>query len=276
MTPMVLLAGVTVKGGDVWGKFGMDLKSATDLTKTLSDYSSTFYTYMEKLITNVTFPLAAVILSLLVILEFTVIARKIAANGGALTGEALVPFLIRFLFVIAFLSQSKLIVETIVSFGAWSVEKAALVFSSGKADFYSVAGVKGKGIAGMAIVIVLGLFQFLFKIGAVVTANVLISLRFLQLYTMLPFAPIATATLVSDEWRSVGLGYYKNIIAYSVQGLVIFIVLSLYSLIPVNLAEGALSGGNFFGVFVNSIVQPLLLLIALAGSQRTARSILGM
>ena len=109
--------------------------------------------------------------------------------------------------------------------------------------------------------------------------NLLITIRFIQLYLMIPFAPLTIPTFLSDDWRSIGIGYLKNIMVYALQGVLIFLIISL---VPLFESAGKLALSNGAGVTetlataFGGLVQAILLIIALVGSQRTARSILGM
>lgn len=93
------------------------------------------------------------------------------------------------------------------------------------------------------------------------------------------FAPLTIPTFLSDDWRSVGIGYLKNIMVYALQGVLIFLIISL---VPLFESAGKLALSNGAGVMetlataFGGLVQAILLIIALVGSQRTARSILGM
>ncbi|MDA5414099.1 conjugal transfer protein TrbL, partial [Streptococcus thermophilus] len=84
---------------------------------------------------------------------------------------------------------------------------------------------------------------------------------------------------LSDDWRSVGIGYLKNIMVYAIQGILIFLIVSL---VPLFESAGKIAVSNGAGVMESlaimfgGLVQAILLIIALVGSQRTARSILGM
>ncbi len=93
------------------------------------------------------------------------------------------------------------------------------------------------------------------------------------------FCPVTIPTFLSDDWRSVGIGYLKNIMVYAVQGILIFLIVSL---VPLFESAGKIAVSNGAGVMESlaimfgGLVQAILLIIALVGSQRTARSILGM
>ena len=129
---------------------------------------------------------------------------------------------------------------------------------------------------------IVGFFALLIWLVRIVSAamvNLLVSIRFIQLYLMIPFAPLTIPTFLSDEWKSIGIGYLKNIMVYAVQGILIFLIVSL---VPLFESAGKIAVSNGAGVLQSlaimfgSLIQAILLIIALVGSQRTARSILGM
>ncbi len=181
VSPFVYLASEKISAENLFEGFNVDLQSTVDLIKSLSSYNPTVWTYMSSITKSVMQPLGVAILSVVLILEFSKMAKKIANSGGAMTFEAL--------------------------------------------------------------------------------------------------APLTIPTFLSDEWKSIGIGYLKNIMVYAVQGVLIFLIVSL---VPLFESAGKIAVSNGAGVLQSlaimfgSLIQAILLIIALVGSQRTARSILGM
>ena len=109
--------------------------------------------------------------------------------------------------------------------------------------------------------------------------NLLVSISIYSTLPYDPFAPLTIPTFLSDEWKSIGIGYLKNIMVYAVQGVLIFLIVSLVPLfesagkIAVSMVQDVLQS---LAIMFGSLIQAILLIIALVGSQRTARSILGM
>ncbi|MFD3097102.1 conjugal transfer protein TrbL, partial [Streptococcus agalactiae] len=95
------------------------------------------------------------------------------------------------------------------------------------------------------------------------------TIRVIQLYLMIPFAPVTIPTFLSDDWRSVGIGYLKNIMVYAVQGILIFLIVSL---VPLFESAGKIAVSNGAGVMESlaimfgGLVQAILLIIALVGN----------
>ena len=73
---------------------------------------------------------------------------------------------------------------------------------------------------------------------------------------------------------------FKNIMVYAVQGVLIFLIVSLVPLFEsagkIAVSNGAGGPCKSLAIMFGSLIQAILLIIALVGSQRTARSILGM
>ena len=217
--------------------------------------------------------------AVVLVLEFSKMAKKIANSGGAMTFEAIAPMIVSYIMVAVVITNTTVIVEAILAVASHIIEGVAGVVSHGGTTYETVSGLKGSGIIGKLIVGFFAILIWLVRLVSVMVVNLLITIRFIQLYLMIPFAPLTIPTFLSDDWRSVGIGYLKNIMVYALQGVLIFLNISL---VPLFESAGKLGLSNGAGVMetlataFGGLVQAILLIIALVGSQRTARSILGM
>lgn len=91
VSPFVYLASEKISAENLFEGFNVDLQSTVDLIKSLSSYNPTVWTYMSSITKSVMQPLGVAILSVVLILEFSKMAKKIANSGGAMTFEALAP-----------------------------------------------------------------------------------------------------------------------------------------------------------------------------------------
>lgn len=275
VSPFVYLASEKISAENLFEGFNVDLQSTVDLIKSLSSYNPTVWTYMSSITKSVMQPLGVAILSVVLILEFSKMAKKIANSGGAMTFEALAPMLISYIMVAVVITNTTVIVEAIIGIASHAIEQVASIVAHGG----TISGLKGSGFIGRMIVGFFALLIWLVRIVSAAMVNLLVSIRFIQLYLMIPFAPLTIPTFLSDEWKSIGIGYLKNIMVYAVQGVLIFLIVSL---VPLFESAGKIAVSNGTGVLQSlaimfgSLVQAILLIIALVGSQRTARSILGM
>lgn len=257
----------------------MDLESTANLVKSLADYNPTVWSYMSAITKGIMQPLGVAVLAVVLILEFSKMAKKIANSGGAMTFEAIAPMIVSYIMVAVVITNTTVIVEAILAVASHIIEGVAGVVSKGGTSYETISGIKGSGIIGKLIVGFFAILIWLVRLVSVMVVNLLITIRFIQLYLMIPFAPLTIPTFLSDDWRSIGIGYLKNIMVYALQGVLIFLIISL---VPLFESAGKLVLSNGAGVMetlataFGGLVQAILLIIALVGSQRTARSILGM
>lgn len=276
---LVFLVSEKVSSDNLFEGFSLDLESTADLVKSLSDYNPTVWAYMTAVTEQVMRPIGVAILALILILEFSKLAKKIAESGGAMTIEAIAPMIVSFIMVGVVMANTTVIVEAILGLAGHALSRIAGVVAQGGQTYDTLSGLKGSGTVGKMIIAFFALLIWLVRMASAAVVNLMVTIRFIQLYLMLPFAPITLPTFLSDEWRGVGIGYLKNIMVYGIQGILIFLIMSLMPLFEsagkIAVSNGA-GAGEALVIMFGSFVQAILLIIALVGSQRTARSILGM
>lgn len=278
-SPFVFLASEKVSSDSLFEGFQVDLESTANLVKSLADFNPTVWSYMTAITKGIMQPLGVAILAVVLVLEFSKMAKKIANSGGAMTFEAMAPMIVSYIMVAVVITNTTVIVEAIIAIASYVIEQVASLVTNGGANYDTISGIKGSGIVGKMIIGFFAILIWLVRMASIMVVNILITIRFIQLYLMIPFAPVAIPTFLSDDWRSVGIGYLKNIMVYAVQGILIFLIVSL---VPLFESAGKIAVSNGAGVMESlaimfgGLVQAILLIIALVGSQRTARSILGM
>ncbi|MEY8462304.1 conjugal transfer protein TrbL [Streptococcus merionis] len=276
---LVFLASDKVSSDSLFEGFNVDLESTANLVKSLSDYNPTVWSYLSAITKGIMQPIGVAILAVILILEFSKMAKKIANSGGAMTFEALALMIVSYIMVAVVITHTTVIVEAILAIASHITEQVAGVVSHGGTTYETISGLKGSGIVGKMIVGLFAILIWFVRVASAMVVNILVTIRFIQLYLMIPFAPMTIPTFLSDDWRGVGIGYLKNIMVYAVQGVLIFLIVSL---VPLFESAGKLAVSNGAGVMetlavmFGGLVQAILLIIALVGSQRTARSILGM
>ncbi|HGK7345731.1 TPA: conjugal transfer protein TrbL [Streptococcus suis] len=278
-SPFVFLASEKVSSDSLFEGFQVDLESTANLVKSLADFNPTVWSYMTVITKGIMQPLGVAILAVVLVLEFSKMAKKIANSGGAMTFEAMAPMIVSYIMVAVVITNPTVIVEAIIALASYVIEQVASLVTNGGANYDTISGIKGSGIVGKMIIGFFAILIWLVRMASIMVVNILITIRFIQLYLMIPFAPVTIPTFLNDDWRSVGIGYLKNIMVYAVQGILIFLIVSL---VPLFESAGKIAVSNGAGVMESlaimfgGLVQVILLIIALVGSQRTARSILGM
>ncbi|NQK68657.1 conjugal transfer protein TrbL, partial [Streptococcus suis] len=159
-SPFVFLASEKVSSDSLFEGFQVDLESTANLIKSLAEFNPTVWSYMTAITKGIMQPLGVAILAVVLVLEFSKMAKKIANSGGA--------------------------------------------------NYDTISGIKGSGIVGKMIIGFFAILIWLVRMASIMVVNILITIRFIQLYLMIPFAPVTIPTFLSDDWRSVGIGYLKN------------------------------------------------------------------
>lgn len=278
-SPFVFLASEKVSSDSLFEGFQVDLESTANLVKSLADFNPTVWSYMTAITKGIMQPLGVAILAVVLVLEFSKMAKKIANSGGAMTFEAIAPMIVSYIMVAVVITNTTVIVEAIIALASYVIEQVASLVTNGGASYDTISGIKGSEIVGKMIIGFFAILIWLVRMVSIMVVNILITIRFIQLYLMIPFTPVTIPPFLSDDWRSVGIGYLKNIMVYAVQSILIFLIVSL---VPLFESAGKIAVSNGAGVMESlaimfgGLVQAILLIIALVGSQRTARSILGM
>lgn len=276
---LVFLTSEKVNSDSLFEGFSVDLESTADLVKSLAEYNPTVWSYMTAITKNIMQPIGVAILAVVMILEFNKMAKKIANSGGAMTFEAIAPMIVSYIMVGVVMSNTTVIVEAILGLASHALTQIASLVSEGGATYDTLSGLKGAGVVGKMIIAFFALLIWLVRMVSAAMVNLMVTIRFIQLYLIVPFAPLTLPTFLSDDWRGVGIGYLKNIMVYGIQGIMIFLIVSLIPLFEsagkIAVSSGA-GSGQALAIMFGGLIQAILLIIALVGSQRTARSILGM
>ncbi len=96
---LVFLASEKISSDSLFEGFNVDLESTANLVKSLADYNPTVWSYMSAITKGIMQPLGVAVLAVVLILEFSKMAKKIANSGGAMTFEAIAPMIVSYIMV---------------------------------------------------------------------------------------------------------------------------------------------------------------------------------
>lgn len=265
---------------------GVDAGSMDMLTKTPAQFNQALYDTSTSIASDVGMPIAAAVLSIVVMIQFTTLAGK--ADGDRQTMLKLICMtMIETCLILFFTQNATTILTAITSIGDWAVTTSQSVTGSAGAvrgeslgDALSGpiddAGLKGQ----MAALVILLLPWLASKIGTVVVM-VVIYLRFIQLYLMTAFCPIPVALLVNEHTRQMGVGYFRIFVQVTFQTVMLYIALIFYR----KLAVGTVKADTFHdGMkfsdwcvdnFTGLILASILLIAIVAVSNKAAKALTG-
>ncbi|NQM73648.1 conjugal transfer protein TrbL, partial [Streptococcus suis] len=151
-SPFVYLASEKVSSDSLFEGFQVDLESTANLVKSLADFNPTVWSYMTAITKGIMQPLGVAILAVVLVLEFSKMAKKIANSGGAMTFEAMAPMIVSYIMVAVVITNTTVIVEAIIALASYVIEQVAGLVTNGGTNYDTISGIKGSGIVGKMII----------------------------------------------------------------------------------------------------------------------------
>jgi len=253
---------------------GVALEGST-LTGTMRNFMPVLYDYTVLVMRTVVLPVSYTVLALFFVLELhkaSIRTDNMGVGSSSLGAEMV--FRVMFKMVLCKLAVDS--VEIIMN----AVYEFSTFITTGVAGIMGGGSITGGGIDTVAlepainalgfwsglICLILCFIIFLLSFVAVAIANIIIVVRFFELFVYFSISPIPLATFAHEEMSQIGKNFIKHFAAVCVQGTLIFIVLSFF---PILFNSAFLSGsaldvfGALFGVLGYSIV--LILAVFQAG-----------
>lgn len=195
----------------------------TTLTQNLTQYSPKV-NEMATLINQSSKKVALIIIGITFLLEIDSWYRTLKDQGGGLTGEMWLEVAFKYLVALFLVNYSAEIFDFIVNLVIASVKTiSGLVKPEEFKSKVTADGVNGwmeKGfinIGGSIIDSIAG-----------ISINIILFLRAFQMYVLKAIAPILMAFWMADATREISKGFIKEFAAAAFQGLLLFLVSSIY------------------------------------------------
>lgn len=257
--------------------------NGSNLTGSMRSFMPQLYDYTNLVMTNVVLPVAYTILALFFVFElYNASIRTEGMGGGTANLGAEMVFKVMFKMILCKVAVDS--VPLILN----AIYEVTTHITTGVAGVMGGGSITGGGIDIEAlepvleafgfwtglVALVMCLIVFLVSMIAVVLANIIIVTRFIELFIYFAIAPIPIATFPSAEMSSIGKNFLKNFAAVSVQGTLIFIVLSFFPVLFNNafLNNGAV-GEGLFGALAGVLGYSIVLILAVFSTGRWAKSI---
>lgn len=220
-------------------------------------------------------------LGLFFLLELWNISKHVEGFGGGpqMGVEMVFGLLVKLLLCKLIMDNSFVLMEALYDKIASITGSVASGWAAGGALSLSTetTGTEGTFFV-MAVVFLLALVVLLVVAAAWLISRIIIWLRFIEIFLYIIVAPIPLATLPSDEWGQIGKGFLKSFISLCLQGLLIYLILSLFPVIAGSVIPGDTLVDTEFAI-INQLLtaagMSVLLIVALFGSNRLANSIMG-
>lgn len=239
-------------------------------SKTPAGFNSTAMGVVENICKNVIFPVAVIFLTYFFCMEMIgFITEK--NNMQEVEIQSIGVSLFKTAFAVIFLSKTWEITMAFFELVGELTQKAAqygMVDSNLGSDFANAIQSEediGKLLIAALCAIIAWVMRWVIKIFLLV----LMYGRFIEIYLYCSQAPIPFATFLNREWSQMGNNYLRGLLAYAMQGLLMFTCIVIYSALVGNTT----AGDDIVWSLFENICYGILLCLALKNTKELAKSV---
>jgi len=160
-------------------------------------------------------------------------------------------------------NDAKFLYDQIMTIGAKAANRAAME-----------TALISKDTLELIAILVCMLPLFVGMMLARIVVRLVVYGRLLQLFVLMLIAPMPLSTLVSEEHADVGIGFLKQLIATSLQGLVIIVICIVFEGVQ-QAVTGVDVGDNMWSTFFFNAMLSLLIALSLWKSGEFTKKVLG-
>ncbi|EHV0179361.1 type III secretion system protein PrgH [Enterococcus faecalis] len=248
------------------------------LTKGLREYNPTTYDTMDK-IAKAMIPFGTAILFILFMIEFSNTYKKLDREEGGMTIELLGSIAVKYIVALVFIMNSGVIIDALVWFGNEAVKWIQSIIDTTGTNG-SIPEMGKVAWWAKPIVALFEVFAYIALWLSELITKILICLRAIQFYIVKAVAPILIAFLMSEELRSIAIGFLKQVGALVLQGVLLILIIGLIPIITANdFASFNVDGVSGFIQavmdYVGLIFKYIAIIILLIGSQGLSKRLVG-
>ncbi len=260
------------------GSMQLNQSTLKTLVSGLKDYNPTAYELMGQVATALV-PVGLVILSILMYVELAENNKRVAVEYGQVNVDMLMSVMWKYVVAYVLVMTSGYLIDTIMWLNGAIVTIIDKVMVDNANVELVIPKIQGKlsMMERLFINAMMGLSTMTFWFAGIVV-KVLIFLRFFQLFLYKAAAPIMVAGYISEEWRSIAIGYIKQFSALCIQGFLLIIILKLYPSLMTNDMFKIAAEGSFLKNLATCFLTLLksgVLIFVLIGSQQMAKRWMG-
>lgn len=255
-----------------------------DLTASMAKYDADAFNVARTINSVAVKPVAASIVAIVLVLELTRIGTRYEGDSKMGT-QAVAAVMIKAALLVVAIQNTDLMLDAINEIGdtiiSGVVNDVPQSLAGGGFTKDGEQAVRDMGVVDGAGLMVRLLIPWLLSVAASVAVKIIVLIRFSELYVLSAGATLPMAFMGNQETKSITVGYLKRYGSAVLHGVMIVIVVAIYSrfnVATVNMADvhspDALSEavGNNFG---QMIIAPILFLFLIFGSGKLARALMG-
>ncbi|MCI1820257.1 MULTISPECIES: hypothetical protein [Carnobacterium] len=208
------------------------------LLQNLDQYLPELYKYSVSIMDIVVKPIGYTLLGFFLLIEFQALAQKMSSSSNGQTGgmEFLLPLVIKVGFCSLVMRNLALFLKAIMDVGITITRGISnLGIAAGGSNKIDISNamdtISDLGFFSQLMLLVVFLLVLLISIFTNVLVKVIVFMRFLELYVYMSISPLPVATLPNAELNQIGKNFFKSFVAASLQGTLLFLVLSFYPIL---------------------------------------------
>ncbi|MBS4943546.1 MAG: type IV secretion system protein [Actinomyces graevenitzii] len=262
----------------------LDTRSINGLTDSLQGHTAQAYKVVTNLHSTAVLPVSTVVISIILVLE-------LARNATHMEGDHQMGVKI----IAATMFKSALLVvaaqNSMMFLNAINEISTKIIAGISKTNnkIYKPDElpdrvnelIEDAGTVDQAGLVMMLLLPFIISIAAQVVIQVMVIIRFAELYIMTAFASLPIAFLGHPDTKSMGISYLQKYAAVSLQGATLMMAVALYSEFINFSGQFASIGKNqslndwMFTNYAQFVICPVLLMILILSSGKLAKAIVG-
>jgi len=249
-----------------------------NLTTGLQEYNATVWAYAQAVAENVVKPISLAVLALFLMLEFANLYKKIDSGGGVFQFQMLLPILIKLAFAKLLMENFSVFILAIQGLGVLLVQRMQDVLpainTKGTTDISSLKdAVDDLGFFEQVWAGVILLLTILVAKIATLIAKFAIVMRFFEMYLLTAIAPLPISAMPSEEYSQITKNFFKMFGAISLSTVIMYIVLSFYSVLGASLVRQ--TGSDFLSMSIGILVYNILLIFLVVKTFTLSKGLLG-
>ncbi len=238
-----------------------------NIAKSLAEYSPTVNDYATKINTAL-LPVASIIILTFFLVDVLSWNKRLGQEGGGLTIQLWMEITLSYVIAFILVYYTAEIFDVIVYVFNQAIKLVDAVLPSKKFS----TDVDTSGLSGYIFKQVVKLVGWVVDKLGNVSSNILVFIRFFQMYILKAVAPLIVAFFMSEQTRQMAINFLKLFAAYAFQGLLLVIIIRLY---PALVSDELFRAGEGDGVEAfASLAKGIVYIFTLFGSQRLAKNLL--
>lgn len=255
---------------------------ADGLKHTVATYNTSAWEFANTLNSTAVKPVAASIVAIVLVLELARISSRF--DGDQKLGVQLVAnCMIKAVLVIVAIQNVDLVLGAINEVGERIITNTVTITPAAHDNILPSTvsdAVESMGTVDKAGTLLVLFVPWLLAVTGSLAVKVIVFVRFAELYILSSCATLPLAFLGHPETKSITVGYLRRYGGVVLQGVMIFVIIAVYSKFQINgMNWEGIDGDNMLSRLTTNIGElvagPVFFMVLMLGSSRLAKALLG-